>query len=836
MYTDHVFFLTGALASVLFLLLTGYLIVTRKRGRLFRNILVNETEASAAISVLTRTQPIMTMQTLLTEATRLTESTELSADATEFEGDYDDPNRTQLDDAYIDPRTGGGYAFTEPQAVPTPAGLNPIGSFNPEILRGQYTLLGEIGGGGMSRVFLARKDNVGNEWIVKYVPAHIGELSAEADILTSLNHISLPKIIDIMHDHTGSYMVVSYVEGTGMNTVLKSMRGAHEFVVADWAQQLAQVLAYLHKSGPVYHLDLKPANIMVTADNKLVLIDFGISRRASDDGDSLGVTVAYAAPEQLKGRANRQTQDIITRRFGNTLPEVRQNWTLDERTDIYSFGVIMFEAAVGHIPTYNTLSRIHSHLTPGMSEIVLKCLQINPADRFQSTDDLLAAITKQRTGAKPAMVRTLFLRRAAMAATALFLLLAFTGFGGGMRVRQAELSAYMYIAPAVIVVSLQQDSVLQITRYFPHTGREQPMDAAFLRWEYAGDNIAQIDGNRIVGLNVGQTEFHGMYRNAEVTLQVTVVEPIAGMVDIALRYFAGGVVQRFAGTAYRDLADGTLTEMEMIGPESLALTADGTLYFTDRGRLRRITPQGITQTIITEQRIQRLRACGNSVYLLTDPWWDQNDSAIFAFKRITAAGTELITYSDAHFTNVRDFYVKNGIIYFIEWNYGGGTRLRAVDPQAPENRQTLVSLPDTASALTVAAGGRVFITDAETGVILVYENDALHNLAGIANERHFIDGTAPLFYRPAHIRYRNGYLYLWDFNVLRRLSLANGIVREAITLAGMASPVYSMDFEDRTQAEHTILPHSHLTEFLHTHEGILISDPKRGVLWKKTAT
>jgi serine/threonine protein kinase len=820
MYQDQLLFLAGAVASVLFVVLIAFLMVTRKKNRLFRQILIEETEASEAINVLTRSRPIVTIENLLTESTSVNED----MTQTDFDITEDKDNLTSLDDDSVSSPSG------------TASGkVNPIGNFNPEILKGQYTLLREIGGGGMSRVFLARKDNVGNEWIIKYVPTQIGEFSAEADILQSLNHISLPKIIDIMHDNTGSYMVVSYVEGTGMNDVLKSMKGAHEFTIADWAQQLAQVLAYLHKTGPVYHLDLKPSNVMVTSDNKLVLIDFGISRRATDDGEALGVTAVYAAPEQLKGRQSEHTKEIIRRRFGTHLPGEQENWPLNDRTDIYSFGVIMYEAAVGHIPTFNTLGRIKAHLSPGLSDIILKCLAPDPADRYQTTEDLLAAIYKHRTQAKPTMMRSLLVRRAAMAMTAVFLIVAAVGFVGGMRVMQAEAAAYMYVHPGIITVSLQQDSAIEIKRHFPHTGRKLVMNPASLRWEFTADIIAQVDGNRVIGLNTGQTIIHGRYRNDEITLVVNVVEPMRGMVDISLRYHGGGVVHRYAGTGNRDMYDGTLADMEMVGPESMAVTADGSIYFTDRGRLRKITPAGFSETLSLEptfQRFRRVRTAGDAVYVLTDPWLEEDGSSVYAIKRVTANTLEEIYRGNGRFSDIRDFDVTaDGLIYFVEWNYAGGTRLRVLEPANPDSVRTLYTLPTGAYGLTVG-GGYVFIADPEMGNVFAYRDGQLHTIAGLAGERHFIDGPAPLFYRPTRLRYRDGGLYVWDFNVLRRLDLLDGAVQEAVTVAGMVSPEYSREFVDAENAERIVLPYSYLTEFVFVDDEILISDPVRGLVWR----
>ena len=108
---------------------------------------------------------------------------------------------------------------------------------------------------------------------------------------------------------------------------------------------------------------------------------------------------------------------------------------------------------------------------------------------------------------------------------------------------------------------------------------------------------------------------------------------------------------------------------------------------------------------------------------------------------------------------------------------------------------------------------------------------ARHRSPSAAGERAFIDGPAPLFYRPTRIRYNDGGLYVWDFNVLRRLDVEGGAARGSTTVAGMANPVYDMRFARSEPSERIVLPFSHLTDFIHREDGIMISDPKRGVIW-----
>jgi len=812
LYTDQILILIGVLSSAIFIFLLVYLFVSRKKSRLFTTILSKETEA------------LQTISSSFTQFQTTTPSVHLGDDFTGEEA-------TMLMDDLLD----GISATTQSTQVLGTLPIKPVSDFNPDILKGQYTILGEIEGGGMSRVFLARKDNTGNDWIIKYVPTAIGELTNEAEILKSLNHISLPKIIDIFNDETGLYIVESYIEGMGLNRILKANSGGvHEFVVSDWAIQLAQVLANLHRQTPlpILHLDLKPSNVISTYDNKLVLIDFGISRWQSGVTETMGVTVSYAAPEQLK-RLRGKALEITNKRFGEGgLPDERMKWKIDERTDIYSLGIILFEAAVGHIPTFDTMDRLKNCVSRELCKIIYKCLEINPTNRYQTVEDLLTDLNRQRLNAKPAMVKTLIVRKTAKFASVASIALAFFGFAMGWTIMQREINAAMFINPEILMVSLHQSSEVQINRLLPNSDDALPMNPADLVWGFTADNIAQVDGNRVIGLNIGETVIQGRYRNAEISLMVNVIEPMDGLIDISLRFQPGGFVSLFAGTSYRATRDGNLTNIDFVSPESMAVAANGAVYIADAGRLRRLY-NGVAETIELSPAFIRphlVRTHGNEVYILTSPWQDGAEY-FYGIIRITEYGGEGFFLGDAMHTAVRDFYVADGMIYLIARNDGvGGTFLNIISTQNPDDFRTLIELPEGISAIAVA-NGRVYLADSEQGTIMYYQNGSITHLAGVAGELAFIDGNAPLFYRPTRIKYFNNALYVWDFNVLRRLSLENGAVREAITKAGVASPVYDLDDFGGGAAESIVLPFSHLADFLHFDDGILLSDPKRGVVW-----
>ena len=850
MYPGEILVGVGIASLVLFALLVVYLIYSRKRNRLYQEILLQE---ATSFEAFTSTVQIIREKTssvsVHVEADSIHSSSSVSAG--------------HIDGTVLEDQEGGlmafqrtGHVFSSKDATVLDDGEITSGLFNLRHASGvdwspleeQYEYIEEIKGGGMGKVFKALKLNTGNEWIVKFIPKNIGKLTQEADILKELNHVNLPSIIDIFESGEGQFLVETFVEGVSMDQVFETYKHLPVFKVLDWAEQMAQVLSYLHNMDePFLHLDLKPGNIMVTHDDKLVLIDFGISKRQSDVSGSVGATLKYCAPEQVQSKLAGKSKDIIDYRFGEFLPQDRKEWTLDVRSDIYSLGVILFEAATGTIPRHKDLSELRRYLPTALCEVIYKCLEIQQADRYQSIDELLSDIQQQKQQSKSKMQFALMSRKAAGFGTVAAVVLAVLGFTMGFYLMDVEARTIMTIDPAILTVSVLQSSEIRLTRLLPYTPgyyQERPLNENNLRWELTASEVAQVDGNRVIGLNIGETIIHGLYRHNNVTMQVQVVEPMDGIVEISQRYPAGNEVFLFAGTTHRERVDGLLANVEFVGPGSMDIAESGAIYLVDSGILRRIY-KGATETIEINPPFlvpNIIRTYGNDVFILTEPWYDSG-RFYFGIIRLAEGGGEGFFLGDAQNTDIRDFVIDNGLIYFIEWNAGWNRAfLRAINVNNADDIRDIIEVPDGISALSIG-NGQVFLADSEQGSLLVYETGQLIHLAGATGERAFIDGAAPLFYQPSRIRYNDSRLYIWDFNVLRKLRLEDGRALEAVSLAGAVSPVYDIEFKSgREPAERIIFPYSRLMDFIVLNgEEVLLTDPKRGVIWKqkilnKTAT
>lgn len=254
------------------------------------------------------------------------------------------------------------------------------------IVDGKYKILRVVGKGGMSVVYQAVNEKANKIWAIKEVRKDGVQnyevvkqnLIVETELLKRFNHPNLPSIIDVI-DGDGTFLIVmDYIEGNSLSKALETSGAQSQEDVIEWSKQLCDVLGYLHsRKPPIIYRDMKPANVMLKPDGNVSLIDFGTAREfkssSVEDTTCLG-TQGYAAPEQYGGH-------------GQT----------DARTDIYCLGATMYHLVTGHNPStppyeMYPIRQWNPMLSSGLEEIILKCTQRNPEDRYQSCAELLYAL------------------------------------------------------------------------------------------------------------------------------------------------------------------------------------------------------------------------------------------------------------------------------------------------------------------------------------------------------------------------------------------------------------------------------------------------------------
>lgn len=254
------------------------------------------------------------------------------------------------------------------------------------LVDGKYKILSEIGHGGMSVVYMAINEKANKTWAVKEVRKN-GVLNyedvrqgliVETNMLKKLKHKNLPSIVDVIENDDAFLIVMDYIEGKSLASILAEEGAQPQEYVIEWAKQLCDTLQYLHTRTPaIIYRDLKPANIMIKPDGNVTLIDFGTAReykeKSIEDTRCLG-TVGYAAPEQFGG-------------MGQT----------DARTDIYCLGATLYHLVTGMNPSeppyeIKNIREINPALSGGLEKIIAQCTQRNPDERFQSCAELAYAL------------------------------------------------------------------------------------------------------------------------------------------------------------------------------------------------------------------------------------------------------------------------------------------------------------------------------------------------------------------------------------------------------------------------------------------------------------
>jgi serine/threonine-protein kinase len=261
------------------------------------------------------------------------------------------------------------------------------------VLYSRYEIVKRIGGGGMGAVYYAKDKHIDESQQEKAV----ADFRRESMLLASLEHPSIPTIYDYFYDDAASrfYLVMKYISGGDCLARLRKapMNRLDELTVAEWGQQAADVLEYLHNQRPpIIYRDLKPANLMIDGNSsRIMLIDFGIARWVApqEKGVTAVGTMGYAPPELFSGKA-------------------------EPRTDIYGLGATMFHLLTGSDPQDNPLlifdftknptpRQINPAISNEMEWILMRAVEYEPERRFRSAaemrDTLVQHIERLRAGA-----------------------------------------------------------------------------------------------------------------------------------------------------------------------------------------------------------------------------------------------------------------------------------------------------------------------------------------------------------------------------------------------------------------------------------------------------
>ena len=271
---------------------------------------------------------------------------------------------------------------------------------------GRYEIRSKIGEGGMGEVYRARDEKLNRDVAIKVLPADLSEnaerlhrFEQEAEAAGALNHPNILAVYDVGVHDGAPYVVSELLEGETLRDLLDERQPATRKSI-DYAVQLAHGLAAAHDKG-IVHRDIKPDNIFITRDERVKILDFGLAKLAQPTGEDVAQT-------EIATRKVRTDPGTVMGTVGYMSPEQVRGQPVDHRTDIFSFGAVLYEMLSRRrafrgdsaIETLNAilkeeppeLSTSNPNVAPALERVVWHCLEKQPERRFQSANDIAFAL------------------------------------------------------------------------------------------------------------------------------------------------------------------------------------------------------------------------------------------------------------------------------------------------------------------------------------------------------------------------------------------------------------------------------------------------------------
>ncbi len=332
------------------------------------------------------------------------------------------------------------------------------------IIADTYEIIREIGSGGAGVVYLGKHLRLKKEVVLKAdkrsLRAKTETLRREVDALKNLSHRYIPQVYDFVAQRDTVYTVMDYIEGESLDKLLVRGELPSQRQVVEWACQLLEALCYLHSRPPhgILHADIKPANVMITPENTVCLIDFNIALALGESGSvSVGYSIGYASPEHYRA----ENSDTELTQDASIHPRV-----LDVRSDVYMLGATLYHALTGRraprraedVPRITTPG-----VSPPLAAIVAKAMAPDPDQRYQTAAEMLDAFARLHRDDPRTRRHRLCMRVTATALAVLFAGGAASSFWGLRQLEHEQAAARVLSEQAEAAERLRREALAAVT-------------------------------------------------------------------------------------------------------------------------------------------------------------------------------------------------------------------------------------------------------------------------------------------------------------------------------------------------------------------------------------
>ena len=288
-----------------------------------------------------------------------------------------------------------------------------------QVLNDTYEVISRLGSGGGGIIYKAYHRRMKKYVAIKLIKDEIkGDINSrsEVDSLKNLKNDYIPQVIDFVEDGDDVYTVMEFIEGENFRQIIESGRYFTEKQVKKYALQLCTAVEYLHNHVPVIiHSDIKPANVMLTPEDNICLIDFNISMMSENGAaEAMGGSKNFAAPEQFRKiitapafvddfhEETRYIDDDVTEIISDSSIPARaaasktkniSRAVIDTRTDIYGIGATIYYMLTSRVPVSGNPDFRGIRASSAMKNVIVKAMDAVPSKRFKNVGEMKAALS-----------------------------------------------------------------------------------------------------------------------------------------------------------------------------------------------------------------------------------------------------------------------------------------------------------------------------------------------------------------------------------------------------------------------------------------------------------